>query len=156
MFQWDKSCSYDEVQKRRFHSTARSRLKKLAATLDLPPGSYDLSSNKSGIAVSGEIILHHQRFYLQVGQYGLKSGHGILIRTCKDRRDYTGGANHVVDLQLLDDIPALAAAVRAITGVGVDSIGSASDRPSSRPVVAEPVARSRSARTVMPNAEDRP
>jgi len=47
MFQWDKSCSYDEEQKRRFHSTARSRLKKLATELELAPGSYDVRSNRA-------------------------------------------------------------------------------------------------------------
>jgi hypothetical protein len=72
------------------------------------------------IAVSGEITLHHDRAYIQVGQFGMSSGHGILIRTCKGRKDYTGGANHFVALSMLDDIPALAAAVLAITGVGRD------------------------------------
>ncbi len=118
MFQWTRSCSYDEEQKRRFHSIARSRLKKLATELALPVGTYDICSNKAGIAVSGEITLHHEQVYLQVGQFGLGSGHGILIRTCKGRKDYTGGPNHVVGLTLLDDIHALAARVRAITGVG--------------------------------------
>jgi hypothetical protein len=118
MFDWTKNCSYDEQQKRRFHITARSRLKKLAAELHLPAGSYEVRSNKAGIAVAGEITLHHDRAYIQVGQFGVSSGHGILIRTCKDRKDYTGGANHFVALAMLDDIPALAAAVRAITGVG--------------------------------------
>lgn len=126
MFDWNRSCSYDEQQKRRFHTTARSRLKKLAAELALPPGSFDLRSNKAGIAVSGEITLHHDRVYIQVGQFGMSSGHGILIRTCKDRKDYTGGANHFVALTMLDDIPALVAAVRAITGVGRDGALSAS------------------------------
>lgn len=70
------------------------------------------------IAVSGEITLHHDRVYIQVGQFGMSSGHGILIRTCKGRKDYTGGANHFVALAMLDDVPALAAAVRAITGIG--------------------------------------
>ena len=118
MFDWTKSCSYDAEQKRRFHSMARSRLKKLAAELALPPGSYDLRSNKAGIAVSGEVTLHHESAYIQVGQFGLSSGHGILIRTCKGRKDYTGGPNHFVALGMLDDIPVLAAAVRAVTGVG--------------------------------------
>ncbi|MER8911545.1 hypothetical protein NKH99_28485 [Mesorhizobium sp. M0854] len=110
MFDWNRSCSYDEQHKRRFHATARSRLKKLAAELNLPSGCFDLRSNKAGIAVSDEIILHHDRAYIQVGQFGLSSGHGILIRTCKGRMDYTGGANHFVALDMLDDIPALAAA----------------------------------------------
>lgn len=118
MFQWDRSCSYDEQQKRRFHATARSRLKKLAAALDLPPGTYDIRSNKAGIAISGEITLHHDRVYIQVGQYGLSSGHGILIRTCRSRKDSTGGLNNFLPLSNLDDIHALAAAVHAITGVG--------------------------------------
>ncbi len=118
MFDWTKSCSYDEAQKRRFHATARSRLKQLAAELRLPHGSFEVRSNKGGIAVSGEVTLHHDQAYIQVGQFGLSSGHGILIRTCKSRRDYTGGPNHFAALDLLDDIPALAATVHAITGVG--------------------------------------
>ncbi|MGE0282675.1 MAG: hypothetical protein AB7P20_18975 [Rhizobiaceae bacterium] len=118
MFDWNRSCSYDAEQKKRFHTMARSRLKKLAAELRLPPGSYDLRSNKAGIAVSGEVTLHHHCAYIQVGQFGMASGHGILIRTCRGRKDYIGGANHFVVLTMLDDIPALAAAVRAITGVG--------------------------------------
>jgi len=40
MFDWKRSCSYDEQQKRRFHTTARSRLKKLAAELNMPSGSF--------------------------------------------------------------------------------------------------------------------
>ena len=99
MFDWNRSCSYDEQQKRRFHTTARSRLKKLAAELALPQGSFDLRSNRAGIAVCGEITLHHDRAYIQVGQFGLSSGHGILIRTCKGRKDYIGGANREVRCQ---------------------------------------------------------
>lgn len=123
MFQWTRTCSYDEEQKRRFHSTARSRLKKLAAALGLPPGSYDIRSNKAGIAVSGEITLHHDRAYVQVSQFGTASGHGILVRTCEGRRDFTGGPNHFLPLSRLDDIPALAAAIHAITGVGLHRHG---------------------------------
>ncbi|MBN9078016.1 MAG: hypothetical protein J0H84_17550 [Rhizobiales bacterium] len=127
MFDWTRSCSYDEQQKRRFHTTARSRLKRLAKELHLPAGSYDVRSNRAGIAVSGEVTLHHTAVYIQVGQFGMSSGHGILIRTCKGRKDYTGGANHFVALAMLDDIPALAAAVRAITGIGRVAVHS-SDR----------------------------
>jgi hypothetical protein len=128
MFDWTRSCSYDEQQKRRFHTTARSRLKKLAAEPALPPGSYDVRSNKAGIAVSGEVTLHHTAVYIQVGQFGMSSGHGILIRICKGRKDYAGGPNHFVALTMLDDIPALAAAIRAITGVGHPSAQSADRR----------------------------
>ena len=118
MFQWHKSCSYDEARKKRFHLAACARLRKLAAELELQPGTFDIRSNKGGIAVSGEITLHHDRLYVQVSQFALRSGHGILIRTAEGRRDYTGGPNHFVALNLLDDLPALAAGVRAVTGVG--------------------------------------
>jgi hypothetical protein len=117
MFDWQKSCSYDDEQKNRFHSLARARLHKLVTELRLPRGTYDIRSNKGGIAVSGEITLHHDCIYVQVSQFALTSGHGILIRTCKGRRDYTGGPNHFVALALLDDIPALAANVRRVAGV---------------------------------------
>lgn len=158
MFQWTKSCSYDDEQKRRFHATARSRLKKLAAELRLPQGSFEVRSNKAGIAVSGEITLHHDRFYLQVSQFGLSSGHGILIRTCKGRKDYTGGPNHFVGLQLLDDIPALAAAVHATTGIGPDGAIAESCQPSchSTKIVAAVVPRHRRPYAVAEHGEDRP
>lgn len=123
MFQWDKSCAYDAQQKQRFHATARSRLKKLAAELGLPPGGFEIRSSKGGVAVSGEVTLHHTSAYIQVGQFGLSSGHGILIRTCQ-----SGGPNHFVALVMLDDIPALAAAVRAITGVGHERFGASQFR----------------------------
>ncbi|MBA3448357.1 MAG: hypothetical protein H0T56_12260 [Pseudaminobacter sp.] len=128
MFQWHKSCSYDGEQKKRFHLAARARLRKLATELRLPSGTYIIRSNRGGIAVSGEITLHHGRAYVQVSQFALTSGHGILIRTCKGRRDYTGGPNNFVALTLLDDIPAFAACVRAVTGIGAADAGAARRR----------------------------
>lgn len=108
---WTKDCGYDAAQKRLFHSTARARLRRLAAELGLPPGSYDLRSNQGGIAVSGEITLHHEQVYVQVSQ---GCGLGVLIRTCRGRRDYTGGPNNWAPFDLLDDLPALAARVRMV------------------------------------------
>ncbi len=111
---WSKDCAYDEAQKQRFHTTARTRLRHLVAALGFAPGSFDLCSNKAGVAVSGEITLHHEAVYIQVSQSALGGGMGILIRTCRGRRDYTGGANNWATLRLLDDIASLAAMVRRI------------------------------------------
>lgn len=111
---WNQPCAYDEAQKYRFHSTARARLRRLAVDLKLAAGSYDLRSNKAGIAVSGEVTLHHEAVYVQVSQSALGGGMGILIRTCRGRRDYTGGPNNFASLDLLDDISSLAARVRTI------------------------------------------
>ena len=111
---WNKPCAYDEAQKRRFHSTARVRLRQLAIALHLPPSSFDLRSNNGGIAVSGEVTLHHERLYVQVSQPAFGGDIGVLIRTCRGRRDYVGGPNHFVSLAMLDDVDALANRVRRV------------------------------------------
>ena len=111
---WYASCSYEPGRKQRFHAVARARLRRLAAELGFPPASFDLRSNQGGIAVSGEITLHHERVYVQVSQPATGADTGILIRTCQGRRDYTGGPNHFAPLSLLDDIAALGARVRAV------------------------------------------
>jgi hypothetical protein len=111
---WYLSCAYAPEQKHRFHAAARARLRNLAEAMDFAPGSFDLRSNAGGIAVSGEITLHHEHIYVQVCQPATGADSGILIRTCAGRRDYTGGPNHFAPLALLDDIPALAARVRAV------------------------------------------
>jgi len=118
MTDWYIRCAYDPLAKRRFHAAARARLRRLAATLGFPPASFDLRSNQGGIAVSGEITLHHERVYVQVSQPATGADSGILIRTCKGRRDYTGGPNDFAPLSMLDDIPALAARVRTVMAAG--------------------------------------
>ena len=115
---WQLDCAYNEAQKRTFHATAQSRLRILAIIeLRLEPSSFDVRSNKGGVAVSGEITLHHEEVYVQVSQPFGGADTGIMIRTCKGRRDYTGGQNHFAPLTLLDDTAALAARVRAVMGV---------------------------------------
>ncbi|MCW5738167.1 MAG: hypothetical protein KIS73_28860 [Enhydrobacter sp.] len=111
---WYAPCAYADAQKRRFHTKARTRLRQLADQLGFCPGSYDLRNNAGGIAVSGEITLHHEAVYVQVSQPATGADTGILIRSCAGRRDYTGGRNHFAPLALLDDIPALAARVKSV------------------------------------------
>ena len=114
MMNWYLDCAYNPEQKCRFHGTARACLRKLAEALDFAPDTYDLRNNEAGIAVSGEITLHHERIYIQISQPFLGYDTGILIRCCTGRRDYTGGRNHFAPLSLLDDIPALARRVTAV------------------------------------------
>ena len=114
MTDWYARCAYDPEVKQRFHTAARARLRRLATTLGFPSGSFDLRSNPGGIAVSGEITLHHEDVYIQVCQPATGTDSGILIRSCQGRRDYTGGRNHFAPLRLLDDTLALAAQVRAV------------------------------------------
>jgi hypothetical protein len=114
MTNWYTPCAYNPAIKQRFHAGARTRLRRLAKALGFASGSYDLRSNPGGIAVSGEITLHHENVYVQVCQPATGADTGIMIRTCQGRRDYTGGRNHYAPLRLLDDEAALVAAVRAV------------------------------------------
>lgn len=116
MTNWYASCSYNAEQKQRFHTAARARLRTLANELRFAPGSFDIRSNQGGIAVSGEITLHHERVYVQVSQSMIVGDTGILMRSCEGRRDFTGGPNHFAPLSFLDDIAELAALVRQVSG----------------------------------------
>jgi len=113
---WYKSCAYDGEQKRLFHATGRKQLKALAAALGFEQDSFEIRSNQGGIAVSGEVILHHSRLYVQISQPATDADSGILIRTCKGRTDCQGGTNNFVPLRFLDHIETLAGACRRILG----------------------------------------
>ena len=133
MTDWYARCAYDPEVKQRFHTAARARLRRLATTLRFPLGSFDLRSNLGGIAVSGEITLHHDDVYIQVCQPASGADSGILVRTCQGRRDYTGGRNHLAPLRLLDDAPALAAQVRAVMAMKTSAFRSTVLAPSAGP-----------------------
>lgn len=105
---WYTPCAYNDAQKRSFHATGRKRLHALATALGFETGSFDLRSNQGGIAVSGEVTLHHDRLYVQVCQPATGADSGILIRPCKGRKDYMGGPNNFAPLSTLDNIEALA------------------------------------------------
>jgi hypothetical protein len=84
---WYLDCAYAPEQKRSFHTTARARLRKLLEALDFAPDTYGLRNNQAGIAVSGEITMHHDRVYVQVSQPAMGFDSGILVRVCEGRRD---------------------------------------------------------------------
>lgn len=111
-FDFRRSVAYDAPAKRLFHNRARSQLRRLAAALGLPPGSYDLRSNPAGIAVSGEITLHTDCVYVQASQSAMGSDNGILFRNCKGRQDYVGGLNNFASLDLLNRPEELALRMR--------------------------------------------
>ena len=111
-FDFRKRVAYDDDAKRAFHSNARRQLKLLADALGLDPATYDLRSNKAGPAVSGEITLHADHLYVQVCQPATGWDTGVLIRTCKDRKDYVGGRNSFASLDLLNRPEDLARRIR--------------------------------------------
>ncbi|MDD4616723.1 MAG: hypothetical protein PHW76_06390 [Alphaproteobacteria bacterium] len=115
---WYKHCAYDDVQKRCFHSTGKQRLRTLAKALNFTTDSFDIRSNTGGIAVSGEVTLHHEHLYVQLCQPATRADSGILIRTCNGRKDYVGGRNHFAALSMLEDIPALARVCNSVMQEG--------------------------------------
>ncbi|NCC22563.1 MAG: hypothetical protein EOM26_08880 [Alphaproteobacteria bacterium] len=115
---WSIPCAYNNVQKRSFHVTGMKRLRALAKALGFRAGTFDVRSNCGGIAVSGEVTLHHERLYVQISQPCTGADSGILIRICQGRRDYTGGRNHFAPLSLLDDIETLADRCRSVLQQG--------------------------------------
>jgi hypothetical protein len=116
-FDFRKRVAYDAAAKRLFHSRARSQLRRVATTLGLQSGDYDLRSNQGGIAVSGEITLHIDHIYVQASQSAMGHHSGVLFRNCKGRKDYSGGPNNFASLDLLNRPDELAHSIREVCRV---------------------------------------
>jgi len=94
--------SYKEAEKEWFLRLARCVLREIAKRLGLQKDQFDLRTNKAGIAVSGEVTLHTDKIYIQFGQSCVFPP-SFMYRSCKDRKDYTGGMNNWMEWdQLLD------------------------------------------------------
>jgi len=102
------NCSYNEEAKRAFHRQAANILRQLAVYLGYKDGDFDLRHNQGGIAVSGEITLHSDALYVQFSQSCLGPDMGFMWRTCRGRKDYTGGPNQWMKWESLEDLPAVA------------------------------------------------
>lgn len=96
---------YNEGRKEVFHRNGKRILKEIATRLGLPNKSYDIRSNKGGIAVSGEVTLHGENIYISFAQHGTGSNSmGFMYRSCKGRKDFTGGANNWMKWRELMDL----------------------------------------------------
>jgi hypothetical protein len=93
-------------KKKQFHKLGKKVAKELAEALGWKKGTYDIRSNMSGTAGSGEITLHGETIYVCFTQGATRSE--FMWRTCKSRKDYTGGHNHWAAWQDLADIHTLA------------------------------------------------
>ncbi len=84
-----------------FHLEGKKFLRDLAKEVGIPAGTFDVRSNKGGIAVSGEVTLHSDTLYVQLSESCMRPGIDILFRSCKGRGDYSGGQNFYASLPLL-------------------------------------------------------
>lgn len=99
--------AYNERAKGEFLRMGKQMAIRLACALGLNEDQYEVRVNKGGIAVSGEVTLHTDNHYIQFAQASGILKNGFLVRTCKGRKDYTGGRNYFVkwgDLRNLDRV----------------------------------------------------
>lgn len=106
---------YNERNKATFHVECKKALRNLAKAMGLDKWQYDLSVNKGGIAVSGEVTLHTEKVYVQVSEPLAGSGSEILFRSCNGRKDYSGGQNRFAPVEALESLENFA---EAVTNVG--------------------------------------
>lgn len=84
-----------------FHLEGKKFLHNLAKAIGAPAGTFDIRSNKGGMAVSGEVILHTDTLYVQLYESAIRPGVEVLFRSCRGRSDYTGGQNFYASLPLV-------------------------------------------------------
>ncbi len=96
-----RGVAYDEAAKALFHADGRRAMRRLADALGLARGDYDIRSNKGGIAVSGEVTLHGDEIYVQLGLGCMGADREILFRRVRGRQDFTGDRNRWASIQEL-------------------------------------------------------
>lgn len=101
-----------DARKLKFHHRAARQLRRLAKLIGLEGSEYDIHSNKGGIAVCGEVTLHTDSLYVQVGQSCLGPGHEIMFRKVEGRKDYSGDRNRFASAGRLDDVADFAEGLR--------------------------------------------
>jgi len=114
--------AYNKKAKSRFHKQGARVLHQLASHLGYGVGDYDLRHNQGGIAVSGEIILHSNTLYIQLSQLALGLDQSFMWRTCRGRRDYTGGHNNWMPWERLADLPSVARVMLRAVGRGAQVV----------------------------------
>ena len=93
---------YNVAGKDMFHREAKKALKSLAEKLGLSKSDYDLRSNKAGPAVSGEVTLHTDKIYVQISGGMFSDKLSVMYRTCKGRKDYSGGSNNFTSVEEME------------------------------------------------------
>jgi len=104
---------YNPEGKAEFHDKASGILYSLALALGYNADQFEVRHNQGGIAVSGEVTLHSDTLYVQLSQTALGPNYGFMWRTCRGRRDFTGGPNQWAKWEELLDVDALARKMQA-------------------------------------------
>ena len=94
---------YDEQMKAEFGATAKRFAREVVKHMGFK--EFDISWNAGGIAVSGDVIIRGM-YNDNNGAYvviSTPSNHGIMFRTIKNMRDYTGGNNNWLKLSMFEN-----------------------------------------------------
>lgn len=110
------------TRKEKFAREAKAVLRLLAKELGIERKGYDLRWNPGGIAVCGEATLHADNLYVQFTQSCLGPAIGFMYRSCKGRKDYTGGPNQWMRWQDLRDIESAAEEIKRRAGLTVPTL----------------------------------
>jgi len=95
------------TNKDRFHSTAKTVLRKIAVLMGLPKGSYTVRSMLGGPGIMGEAVLHSDHLYVMIpGDWGRSE---TMFRVCEGQKDYKGGMNNWIPTSTLTNCPEVAA-----------------------------------------------
>jgi hypothetical protein len=90
--------------KKAFHAAGKAFLRAFSKEVGNVE-SCKVSSCLGGPAVLGEATLHSDRLYLSIFESDPTTGVRILYRTCRGRKDTTGGANRYVSMSDLASSP---------------------------------------------------
>lgn len=96
-----RGVAYDADAKRQFHADGRRAMRRLAEALSLPDGSFDVRSNRGGIAVSGEIVLHGEEAWVELSLGCMGQGREVMFRRVRGRTDYIGDRNRFASVREL-------------------------------------------------------
>lgn len=92
-------------QKETFARIGKKIAREIAKLMELAPGTFDIRYNKAGSAVMGDLRLHTDSLYLTLEPSC--TGLGFMYRSCKSRKDYTGGRNQWAQYSELHDLSKL-------------------------------------------------
>lgn len=103
-------------RKRRFQRRGLAFLREVARYLPPSHGPVDVRWNPGGPAVSGDLILHSDRVYLCIDPTMLYGRNQVgYCRPVTSRKDYTGGPNHPLRLETIQQGPeAVAQVLRSV------------------------------------------
>jgi hypothetical protein len=92
--------------KAKFHADGKKFLKAFAAEIGVAD-ACEISSCLGGPGVLGEVGLHADSLYLTIFE-SIEPGVRIMYRSCKGRKDHTGGPNMYVTMKDINEPDALA------------------------------------------------